>query len=127
MLSNYGWQDLLYANVAYNGPHELTFTQDDNDWQLMLDIDTFSQEMVLRADVRSNRWLAIGFADDLQTDADVIYWEAGPTGFKSDSQSALDVDKVASPTLSEEIELRQKSKVYDRISVKNILFDNPEN
>ncbi len=84
VLSELGLKDLSFAGVSYKGPHELTFMQDDNDWQLMLDIDTFSQELVLRADIKSNKWLAIGLSENLD-DADVIYWQAGPTGFSSDS------------------------------------------
>lgn len=46
----------------------------------MLDLDVESQELVLKADLKSNKWLAIGLAQDM-LDADVIYWEAGRSGF----------------------------------------------
>ena len=59
----------------------------------------------------------MGFAPDL-IEADVIWWEAGATGYDPSDQPN---------TMTEEIVLREKSKVYDRISVHGVLLENKEN
>jgi len=86
----------------------------------MLDLDVESQELIFKADLKSNKWLAIGLAPDM-FDADVIYWEAGRSGFD------LNGGNSSTLSVSDQISLRQESKVYDRISVHGVLFDNPEN
>lgn len=85
----------------------------------MLDLDVESQELVFKADLKSNKWLAIGLAQDM-LDADVIYWEAGRSGYDLNGEKST-------LSVSDQISLRQESKVYDRIAVHGVLFDNPDN
>ncbi len=66
----------MLAHLHRDGPNDFKVEADNNDWSFSLDIDTDTEELIFNVDVSVRKWLAVGFADDLQ-DADIIFWGAG--------------------------------------------------
>lgn len=112
-----GLENLKGITVEHGGAHDITFNSMDNNWSLMLDLDVAQEELIFTVDMKPSQWLALGFAPDL-IEADVIWWEAGATGYAPEDQPQ---------TMTEEIDLRGQSKVFDRISVHGVLLEDKKN
>ena len=59
------------VHVYYGGVNDVTFTH--TNWTMSLNLDTEANELIFDVEMASDKWLAIGFADNL-INADVILW-----------------------------------------------------
>jgi len=60
----------------------------------MLDLDIETKEVVFTVDMKPSQWLAVGLASDFK-EADVIWWEAGATGYKPEDKPMNMSEEVA--------------------------------
>ena len=61
------------VHVYYGGVNDITFTH--TDWTMSMNLDTEANELIFDVEMISDKWLAVGFADNL-INADVILWMA---------------------------------------------------
>ena len=71
---------ITYSDLQEKEENQITLTHDY--WTLSMNLDLEAKEIVFRTDIDLNKWLAIGFANNL-LDADVIQWIAGPEGINN--------------------------------------------
>ncbi len=109
-------QKLLLAHLHRGGPNDFKIEADNNDWRFSLDLDTETEELIFNVDVSVRKWLAVGFADDLQ-DADIIFWGSG---IKGPNDELLGIDSKVGGKYEE-------SMVYDKVTLNGVLLDTPDN